>query len=127
MNNQEFRNQIVYTLLDKFNRNHTFEDLTEEVADRIYTIACKLSPDTPKQPTEEQPTLPTPSLDTKICLIKLLPHSVRVKLMRANIRTLGDLTNLRVSDLARLRHFGQKTTNIIEEYLHTVNLKLQDE
>ena len=114
---QEFKFQITYTLLDKFFRSHQFEDLTEEVVERINTLVSKLCPE---QKEDKHPDCDIP-LDTKLIDVGLGFSP----LLYIGIITIGDLLNYSPYDLLRLRNFGKKSLTDIENFLEKHNLKLK--
>ncbi|MDD2624532.1 MAG: DNA-directed RNA polymerase subunit alpha C-terminal domain-containing protein, partial [Candidatus Riflebacteria bacterium] len=62
-------------------------------------------------------------------LIKDLEFSVRSRncLKKANIHTLGDLINKKVSDLLEIKNFGKKSLKEVREKLSQFNMGLPDD
>lgn len=115
---QEFKNHIIYTLLEKFNRQHMFEDLTDEVVNRIKCIADTLCDGAEEEAEEAKPTIP---LDTKLRDVGLGFGS----LLYNDITTIGDLLDYTPYDLLRFRNFGKKSLIDVEDFLEKHNLKLK--
>lgn len=75
------------------------------------------------QPKEE------PQKGNHDILIKDLEFSVRSRncLKKANIHTLGDLINKKVSDLLEIKNFGKKSLKEVREKLSQFNMSLPDD
>lgn len=113
---QEFKNTIIFTLLEKFNRQHTFEELTDEVIERIKHMADTLcgNDEEVKEPTKSE--LP---LDTK-----LLDLNFRGPLIY-HVSTVGELIQHTPIQLLKIRNFGKKSLLEVENFLEKHNLKLK--
>lgn len=113
---QEFKNTIIYTLLDKFMRQHTFDEITYEVIERIKHMADTLcgNDEEVKEPTKSE--LP---LDTK-----LLDLNFRGPLLY-HVSTVGELIQHTPRQLLMIRNFGKKSLMEVENFLEKHNLKLK--
>ena len=127
--NYQNRIHLIGIMLNKFFESNNLDDLTDEVADRIRSLASKLSTATLLEDSDGDVTItsPTPPLDTHISKLRVLPDNIRFKLSHAGIKTLGALTERSTTDLLKLNSFGGKSLKLVSEYLKSINLKLKDE
>lgn len=127
--NYQNRTHLVGIMLNKFFETNNLDDLTDEVADRIRSLANKLllAPTFEDSEGDVIITSPTPPLDTHISKLRVLPGNIRFKLSHAGIKSLGALTECSTTDLLKLNSFGGKSLKLVSEYLKSINLKLKDE
>ena len=128
---QEFRNHIVEVLLEKCFEIYSFDQFSEEDADRIRLIADKLSTlpedisESVKQEEEKSPKLP---LETPINELHGIPANILKNLCTySDIKTLGDLVNHSTLELCRYRRIGRLAVDQITYFLKMNNLKLKDQ
>lgn len=119
-NNLTFREQLILKMLEDTLKTTTLHSITNSRILLIHRIADALS-NRPEQPE----TLCDESITSKpIAVIGMHSHAYRA-LIHHDIRTIGDLLQLRQNDILRIHGFGRKALAQIEDYLEENGLELQ--
>ena len=114
-----FKEQIIYTLLEKFYRSHQFEELTDEVVERIISVSERLSKGISPRIDIDMDDCPY-TLETGVWELNELGVQCINALENRGIKTLGELLMHSPNDFARIRGIGKvaimQLSQLFEKY-----------